>query len=206
LPGGVSVQYSYDSAPGKYPTEQRAPWTQGLRQIRWEAGDPNDDTILAELAFRRTDESEWKKFAEDVEGSSWTFNSNGVPDGEYVVRVTVTDKRANPYDEKTASRVSEPFVVDNTAPFFRDMQSRRDGEKIRITGTLADETSDVVRLEYSVDGDDWMDQPSADGIFDSRTEGIDAKVDVEGAKEHSILLRGMDLAGNLGSTRVLVKP
>lgn len=208
LPGGISVQYSFESAAGKFPPEQRAPWTQGLRQIRWEAADPNGDALVVELAFRRLDETEWKPFADDVEGTSWTFNSNGVPDGEYVVRVTVTDKRANPYDEKTASRVSEAFLVDNTPPTFRDVQSRRDGPKLRITGTIADETSDVVRLEYSVDGDDWLDQPPADGIFDSRAEAIDANVDVDekGAKEHSILLRGMDLAGNLGSTRVLVKP
>jgi hypothetical protein len=206
LPGGVNVQYTFDAAPGKFPPEERAPWTQGLRQIRWEAADPNGDPLVVELSFRRTDESEWKSFAEDVEGSSWTFNSNGVPDGEYVVRVTATDKRANPYDEKAASRVSEPFLVDNTAPFFENVQSRREGKELRITGTLADQVSDVVRFEYSVDGDDWVDQPPADGIFDSRAEGIDAKVEVEGTKEHSILLRGMDLAGNLGSTRVLVKP
>ncbi|MFN8179800.1 MAG: hypothetical protein U0167_17855 [bacterium] len=206
LPGGVSVQYQLESGPSKFPPEQRAPWTQGLRQIRWEAGDPNGDTLLYELSFRRTDETEWKQFAKDVDATTWTFNSNGVPDGEYVVRVTATDKRANPYDPKTAERVSEPFLVDNTGPVFRNVVSKRDGGKVEITATLEDETSDVVRMEYSVDGGDWFDQPPVDGIFDSRSEGLDVKVDADAKKEHCVFLRGTDLAGNLGTTRVLVKP
>ena len=206
LPGGVSVQYAYDSAPGQFPPEQRAPWTQGLRQIRWQATDPNGDQLLFELAFRRDDETEWKTFGEDVEGTNWTFNSNGVPDGTYRVRVLASDRRANPYDEKISSRASEGFLVDNTHPFFRDIEWKREGNEVRITGTLADETSDVVRLESAVDGGDWVDHPPADGIFDSRSERIDVRVEIEGKPEHAILLRGMDLAGNLAATRVLVRP
>jgi streptogramin lyase len=205
LPGGVSVQYSLDNAPGKFPPEQRSPWTQGLRQIRWQAADPNGDALLFELSYRREDETEWKPFGEDVEGTTWTFNSNGVPDGPYAVRVTASDRRSNPYDEKTAWRDSEIFLIDNTPPAFRDVAWTREGATVRATGMVEDETSDVVRLETSVDGGDWSDQPPADGIFDARTERIDVRVEVEGKKEHSILLRGTDLAGNLSATRVLVK-
>jgi hypothetical protein len=206
LPGGVSVQYAYDNAPGKFPPEQRAPWTQGLRQIRWQAVDPNGDELVFDLQYRREDETEWKSFGEDVDGTNWTFNSNGVPDGPYYVRVTASDRRANPYDEHTASRDSEMFLIDNTRPAFREIEWTRDGDKIRILGKLTDELTDIVRLETSVDGGDWTDHPPADGIFDAATEGVDVTVEVEGAKEHAILLRGMDLAGNITATRVLVKP
>lgn len=206
LPGGVSVQYAFDNAPGQFPPEQRAPWTQGLRQIRWQAADPNGDALVYDLAFRREDETEWKTFGEDVEGTSWTFNSNGVPDGPYSVRVTASDRRANPYDERTTARESEAFLVDNTHPAFGGIEWTRDGAKIRVTGVLADELTDIVRLETSVDGGDWQDHPPADGIFDATTERVDVTVEVEGRKEHSILLRGMDLAGNITATRVLVQP
>lgn len=206
LPGGVSVQYAFDSAPGKFPPEQRAPWTQGLRQIRWQAVDPNGDELVYDLAFRREDETEWKTFGEEVEGTSWTFNSNGVPDGPYSVRVTASDRRANPYDERTTARESELFLVDNSHPAFREIEWTREGAKVRITGVLADELSDVVRLETSVDGGDWQDHPPADGIFDAASERVDVTVEVEGTKEHSILLRGTDLAGNITATRVLVRP
>ena len=108
---------------------------------------------------------------------------------------------ANP---KATSRESEVFLIDNTHPFFEDVQWKRDGKAVHVTGTLADATSDVVRLEASVDGGDWSDHPPADGIFDARSECIEVRVEVEGEKEHSILLRGMDLAGNLSATRVLV--
>lgn len=206
LPGGVNVQYNFESAPGQFPPEQRAAWTQGLRQIRWESADPNGDPLLIDLSYRREDETEWKVFGDDVEGNAWTFNSNGVPDGPYYIRVTASDRRGNPYDELTTSRDSEIFLVDNTHPAFRDVTWRRDGDSIRIGGVLEDATSDVVRLETSVNGGDWEDRPPGDTLFDSRSEPFDVRVDVKGKGEHAILLRGTDLAGNLAATRVLVRP
>jgi hypothetical protein len=207
LPGGVSVEYQLEQGgPGKLPAEQRAPWTQGLRQIRWEAVDPNGDELVFDLAFRREDETRWKVFAEDVEGVNYTFNGNGVPDGAYRIRLTASDRRGNPGDERTTSLETEVFLVDNTAPGFEDLQHRRDGGEVHITGRIVDATSDVIRLEYSVNGEDWVDRAPADGIFDSRTEGIDVEVGASPGEEHSVILRGTDNAGNLGATRVLIRP
>jgi hypothetical protein len=92
LPGGAKVQYSYDQGhEEELPPAQRAPWTQGLRQVQWEAGDPNGDKLIFELSFRTEDESRWKIFAEEVEGENFTFNANGVPDGSYRIRVLASD-------------------------------------------------------------------------------------------------------------------
>ncbi len=77
---------------------------------------------------------------------------------------------------------------------------------VRITGQVRDKDSDIVRLEYSVNGGDWKDGVPTDGIFDSRTEDLDVTVEAPDGAEHSILLRGTDLAGNLRTTRVLVRP
>jgi hypothetical protein len=207
LPGGVKVQYQFDlGGEEEFPAEARAPWTQGVRQIRWDAIDPNSDPLLFDLSFRREDETTWKRFAEEVDGKNWTFNSRGVPDGEYRVQVRATDGSTNPDAERTAERASEMFVVDNTAPAFRDVEHRRDGDDVRVTGILEDQWSDVVRIESSVNGGEWEDHRPADGIFDSRRERVDLTVPAPAGDEHSILLRGTDLAGNLGTTRVLIRP
>ncbi len=207
LPGGVKVQYSYDNGgDDEFPTARRAPWTQGIRQVQWEAEDPNEDELIYDLSFRREDETRWKDFAEEVPGRNWSFNSRGVPDGRYRIRVTASDRPANPKGELSASRVSEPFIVDNSSPRFRDLKHQRSGPEIRISGRVEDEWSDIVRLEYSVNGSDWQDQTPRDGIFDSRTEDLEMIVEVEPGEEHSILLRGTDLAGNLSTARVLIKP
>lgn len=207
LPDGVKVQYSFDMGGDEaLPPERRAPWTAGMRQVRWDAIDPNEDGLLFDLAFRREDETVWKEFAEEVDGKNWTFNSRGVPDGEYRIRVTASDKPGNPTGGLEVSRVSEVFIVDNTSPDFRNLEHRRRGESVQITGRVEDAASDIVRLEYSVNGGDWKDNLPTDGIFDSRAEDMDVTVEAPGGAEHSILLRGTDLAGNLRTTRVLVRP
>lgn len=207
LPGGVNVQYQFDQGGDKeFPPEHRAPWTQGLRQVRWDSIDPNGDTLLFDLSFRREDEKRWKTFAEDVEGRNYTFNGNGMPDGIYRIRVTASDRRSNPGAEATRSAVSETFIVDNTAPGFDSVRHERDGDSVHIVGEVFDALSDVIRFEYSVNGKDWVDRGPVDGIFDSPREDIDVQVDAPAGKEHSVLLRGTDNAGNLGATRVLIRP
>ncbi|MGH2570920.1 MAG: hypothetical protein ACRDGR_06825, partial [bacterium] len=207
LPGGVKVQYSFDAGgEQELPPESRAPWTQGLRQVSWDAGDPNEDELVFDLAYRREDESRWKVFAEDVTDDHFTFNAKGMPDGEYRILVTASDRGPNPNGELTTERASEPFVVDNTAPGFRDVEHKRTNGEVRISGMLADELSDVVRFEVSVDGEEWNDRQPADGIFDSSGERFELQLPAEVGSEHSIILRGTDLAGNLGTTRVLIRP
>lgn len=206
LPGGVKVQYNFDSGDLEYPPEARAPWTRGMRQVSWDSIDPNGDFLVYDLAYRRVDEREWKEFAEDIEGTNFTFNSQGVPDGRYVIRVKASDRRDNPEDGREAIAESEAFLVDNGAPSFSDLDHERDGDEIRITGRARDELSDVVRIEYSVNGGEWVDRRPVDGIFDSTSEALDVTVEAESGREHTVLFRVTDLAGNLGTARVLVRP
>jgi hypothetical protein len=206
LPGGVKVQYSFDQGENEFPPEARAPWTRGMRQIRWEAIDPNEDFLLYDLSYRRTDETEWKGFAEDVDGPNFAFNSQGVPDGIYLIRVTASDRRDNPAGEHTAHADSEPFIVDNTAPEIVDVKDSRSGDSVRVTAGLRDELSDVIRFEYAVDGEDWVDLGPVDGIFDSTTERVELEVEAPEGTEHTVLLRATDLGGNLGTARVLLRP
>ncbi len=207
LPGGVKVQYQFEGGgEDEFPPEARAPWTQGMRQIRWEAADPNEDFLLFDLEYRAEDETRWKKFAEDLEGKNFGFDSRDVPDVSYSIRVTASDRRFNPGDARTHARESEPFVVDNTPPRFEDLSHRRDGKDVVVTGRLEDSASDVVRIEHSIDGGDWLDAPPADGVFDSKSEEFSVRVEAEPGDEHAIVFRGTDLPGNLGSARLLLRP
>ena len=207
LEGGVKVQYSFDGGnEDEFPPESRAPWTQGMRQIQWEAGDPNDDSLVFDLEYRQEDETRWKMFAEDVDGKNFSFDSRGIPDGAYRIRVTASDRRDNPGNERSDVRESEMFVVDNTAPHFAEAKQHRNGKKIVVAGRLEDASSDVVRIESSVNGGEWMNVTPDDGIFDSRTEEFKIELDIDPAQENAIVLRGTDLPGNLGTARVLVRP
>jgi streptogramin lyase len=207
LEGGVKIQYSFEGgAEEAFPPESRAPWTQGMRQILWEAGDPNEDALVFDLEYRQEDETRWKMFAEDVDGKNFSFDSRGIPDGSYRIRVTASDRRDNPDNERTDMRESEVFIVDNTAPYFAEAKHHKNGKKVVVAGRLEDATSDVVRIESSVNGGEWINVSPNDGIFDSRTEEFKFELDIDPAEENAIVLRGTDLPGNLGTARVLVRP
>lgn len=207
LPGNVKVQYQFEGGgEEEFPPAARAPWAQGMRQVRWEAADPNEDALVFDLEYKSVDETRWKLIAEDVEGKNFTFDSKGVPDGIYEIRVTASDRRFNPWNERSATVASEPFIVDNAPPRFVDVVRRREGEKLVVSGRLADDASDVVRIESSLNGEDWVDVSPTDGIYDSKSEGFTTSFEADGREEHAIVLRGTDLPGNLGTSRILIEP
>ena len=64
-------------------------------------------------------------------------------DGRYEVKVVASDAAANPPGQgKTASRVSDPVVVDNTPPVIGDLKATEQGgggAKIATAGDGPDE-------------------------------------------------------------------
>ena len=120
--------------------------------------------------------------------------------------MTASDRRDNPGNERTDTRESEVFIVDNTAPHFAEAKQQRKGKKVVVAGRLEDASSDVVRIESSVNGGEWVNVNPDDGIFDSKTEAFKIELDIDPDQENAIVLRGTDLPGNLGTARVLVRP
>jgi hypothetical protein len=137
---------------------------------------------------------------------TFTWDTKGVADGRYEVKVVASDALANPpADGKTSSRVSDVLEVDNTPPVIGDIKTTVTGQTLRIDLRVTDATSTVAALEYGVDSVDlWQSVLPVDKIFDSPDETVVVSVENLTPGAHQITLRATDAHGNVGYQTVTV--
>jgi len=185
------------------PREERSKtlWKRGWRTLRWKVSDPNGDALEARLEVRREGGPEtWLEIAEDLDGDSHGFDATVLPDGIWRFRLTVDDEKAN--DRPTAlsaAQVSEPVVIDHSAPELR--RARREGAGIRLA--VYDALSPLRMAEVSIDGAPWRPLAALDGLVDGRSEELVLDEIPEGAK--LVLVRVGDAAFNDRAIDVLAE-
>jgi hypothetical protein len=178
----------------------------GMRKAGWYAFDPNGDALCYDLYFRGKEEQEWKLLEEDLRSTSYTWDSQSFPDGTYLLLVEVTDSPDNPESQAlSAEKVSDPFVVDNTAPKVQVKGQAGEGGQCRVTGRATDELSPIAGLWYSVDAGDWKALSVADEVFDSPEEKFSFTTESLSSGEHTIVVKVMDMPGNVGAGKTVVK-
>ncbi len=176
----------------------------GLRTLTWEAADANGDPMVFDLQLRGEDEVAWKPLAQRLGESIYTFETGRVPDGVYLAKLVATDAPGNPAGtEERADAVSRPFVVDNTAPVISGLGVTLSGGSALVRGSVADATSLINGLEYSVDGGTWQVALLRDGTADSSREAIELLIDDLAAGEHTVIVRVSDTALNRAAGKVV---
>ena len=172
-------------------------------KIAWTATDPDGDDLLAAVSFQGEGESAWKRIKDKLDKKFLTIDSDSLADGTYRFRIEVNDAKANPPDAvRSASRVSEPLLVDHTPPTVR-LLDVDDGQVVRFEAR--DAASMLRGAEYSVDAGMWVPILSDDGIVDSLREAFTIRLaGVDGA-EHLVTLRVRDKAGNAGLAKAVVR-
>ncbi|NIS36006.1 MAG: hypothetical protein GWN07_34850, partial [Actinobacteria bacterium] len=144
------------------------------RKIQWSVSNPDSDGLRYRLQFRREGQSQWRPmFEEDVEVTDehYTWDTSGIPDGWYQVRVEASDETDNPGALTLRDvRTSEPFLVDDHDPDV-EVQLRAG----RLVGTARDAMGPIAKLEFSVDGGDWRLFFPEDQLLDEAEErfGLD---------------------------------
>ena len=180
-------------------------WKKGMRTLRWEAEDANQDALVYRLWVRRESESAasatsaasaasaWLPMAEDLTSPNWSFDETALPDGAYRFKVEASDVDANePGDGATAERVSEPVVVDSTPP--RRLSARRDPARPGAwVVEIEDAGNPLRRAEWSADGAAWEPAVAADGMVDSLRETLRVSAP---AGARFVVLRVQDAAFN----------
>jgi hypothetical protein len=191
---------SADSTTG---TSALAAGPQRKLKISWTATDPDADDLLATVSFQGEGESTWKQIEEEIEKKSLTIDSDSLADGTYRFRIEVNDSKANPLNTvRSASRVSEPVVIDHTPPAVR-LLAVDEGRVIRFEAR--DAASQLRRAEYSVDAGSWAPILADDGIVDSMGETFTIRLPEVDAAEHLVTLRVRDRAGNAGLGKAVVR-
>ena len=92
----------------------------GTFKISYKAKDDNGDKMIYKIDFRKVGRTNWIELKDELEADNFEWDGKTIEDGRYEVRVTTSDERSNTTTTKlTGSRISEPVVVDNTAPVIK---------------------------------------------------------------------------------------
>lgn len=185
-----------------------APSTQ--YRIGWKVDNADGDRLRFRLAFRReasgAEQSVWRDILRESDVLTrleYTWDTSGVPDGWYRLRVRASDELSNPVQyvlDDTAE--SGPVLVDNHAPRIEALA--QSGNLLR--GRAVDDASPIAKLELSVDGGEWRLLFPEDDLLDTLAETFAVELDALAlpAGTHILVVRATDSGGNAVSADATV--
>lgn len=177
------------------------------REIAWKAEDADGDDLWTTLEVQRAGSARWTALleAKALEKPLHAWDTTGLPDGLYVLRVTVSDAPSNPVGRaRTAVLLAPPQRIDNTAPRVT-LGVRLAGDRLLVEGQAADGPGGAVAgVRVAVDGGPWQALPAQDGLFDSETEGFSASLPLPGPGEHDVVVQALDADRNPGAAAAVV--
>ncbi len=182
-------------------------YAKGFIGARWAARDENGDDLIAKLEIRGVAETEWKLLKEKTADKHYTWDSTAFPDGEYRVRVTVSDSPDNPAGMAlTAQLESEKFTIDNTPPEILSLAAGLNSGALDVRWTARDARSVIERAEYSLDGGEWTVVEPTTRLMDSRELSFNVRIRAVKPGEHTIAVRVADEFDNQAVAKTVVKP
>lgn len=200
--GGIplSVASSAFASPSSIPARTHSP----IVKLRWKVENPDGDELDYRLTFRQENEAVWRPLGgpDPLSKSEYDWNTDGLPDGMYTVRVVASDERSEARERALeASFTSAPILVDNRKPEVVGLVAKVPF----ISGRARDDQSPLTGLEYAIDGGDWQILTVADGICDDLVEAFTLKLPSSLALgPHAVTVRAWDSADNVGAASVTV--
>jgi hypothetical protein len=177
-----------------------------IQTINWDASDPNGDALVYSLFYRTGPKAPWILLKDKLKDTNFEWDTRSVADGRYEIKVVASDAAANPVGQgKTASRVSDPLLVDNTPPVVGDVKTAVHGSTVRVDLKAVDRTSIVSAVDFTVDSSqDWQAATPSDTMFDSPEASANFTASNLSPGEHQITVRATDARGNQGFENVFV--
>ena len=212
----------YDSSPS-------AVRDRGYVAVRWAAHDDNDDDLEYSIYYRGENERDWKPLKSGISDRAYSFESNLLPDGAYVLKIVASDAPSHtPQDALSDEKESTRFVVDNTPPRIQNLAAKIEGQQLHVTFLATDDISNIKHAEYSIDAGEWQYLEPVGQISDSKTENYDfnallttpeqsleeqaeqkhgrgAKHSSEPVTEHVIVVRVYDRYDNEATAKYVVR-
>ena len=174
-------------------------------KLRWKVDNPDGDTLRYRLSYKREESPSWRPLlrgSEVLTAAEYAWDTEGVPDGYYRVRSEASDELDNPLPiARKHAADSEPFLLDNRPP--RIVELRVAGGA--IVGKAVDALGPISKLEYTVDGIDWLLMFPQDGLFDTREETFSLALSQLRRGDWVVMVRATDARGNVASSEVSVK-
>ena len=175
----------------------------GAFAVGWRASDPNDDTLLYTVQLRAVGEDKWVTLADELKDSIYSFSTRGYADGYYEVRVQATDKLDNPPGEaRTAERVSDPFLIDNSPPEVALTTQAGDAASYTLTFHAKDAVGVLTQANYTLDGQPPKPALPDGAMFDKKELTFHLRLERLKAGPHSVVFEVTDEGGNTGTAKV----
>ncbi len=172
---GLRAEYNLDSRRERRADPLVAARLRALRTFTWQARDPNDDRLSYALAYRPAGEEGWRQIGSESPESVRAWDTAGVPDGWYVVRLTASDAPDNaPGEALTDARLTAPLLVDNTAPALSGFRVERAPAGVRLRARASDAASPLAEAWVELPDGRTVRLDPVDGVCDSRAEEFDA--------------------------------
>ena len=170
----------------------------GLK-LSWRVDNPDSDDLRYRVSYRLDGQTTWRsahKPTDKVTRTELDWDTTGLPEGVYRIRVEASDEMANPPDRAQRHQLeSGAVLVDNTPPVYKSLSMQ--GRKLK--GEVSDGLGPISRIEVAVAGtDEWRPVFPSDGIFDEATEAFDVDVSsIVPAGTQLVVVRTYDTAGNV---------
>ncbi|MFW2387142.1 MAG: hypothetical protein ACN4G0_02320 [Polyangiales bacterium] len=176
-----------------------------LLDLTWKTNNSDKDALRYRVAYREESQTIWRDmFTEDkvLTDAKYTWDTNSIPDGHYIVRVEASDEQSNPPGLTLRSTAtSEPIRVDNHPPRIEELAVR----KGRVLGRVVDSLGPISRIQMSIDAGPWRDVFPTDSLLDSPNERFDVPLgDISGGS-HIVALRAFDAGGNQANREITAK-
>jgi hypothetical protein len=180
------------------PSLGRRIYQKGLQTFVWKAEDQNDDRLQYDAFYRREAETTWKVLKRGLWDPIVVWDTTSVPDGTYVLKIAAADTPSNsPETALTGELESSSFEIDNSPPRIELQPVARPNARA-VSFVVRDESSSVLRVEYSLDASRWRTVYPKDGIADSRREEFEVTLE-ESEAGRSVIVRAMDAMNNVAT-------
>ena len=176
------------------------------KNIQWEAEDPNNDTLQLIIYYKGTDENAWKIMDKNTQKKgAFTWDTLRLPDGKYQIKLIASDEPDNPPETAlSAESIIQPVVIDNSRPIISPVNTAMGtGGRCVISGTVKDEYSNIIKVQYTLDGQEWTSAYPVDGLFDSPEESFQITTKPLSPGDYTAIVNTFDSEGNIGIEKVL---
>lgn len=120
----------------------------GKKKITWAGKDTDNDALQYRASISSDDGKTWQPLGTaPTKDSSVDLDTAKYPDGNYRVKVTVSDVLANPEDPRNDQDVSLPLAIDNTMPTLQAVVVP-EGDTWKLQGVGSDATSPISGAEW----------------------------------------------------------
>lgn len=159
-----------------------------VTEIGFFAKDDNKDKLEYTVEFRRAGRTGWILLKEELDKPSFQWDGRTVEDGRYEVRITANDRKSNtPETALTGSRVSDVFVIDNSAPEFKQVDLAIHGRDVVVNLLIEDAFSVLGSLRYTVDSNEkWITALPDDLVYDTLAETFSIRLEDLDSGDHVI--------------------